>query len=213
MHETHRLPWLSQISEKPRNLQCPDYQALEANALSQSLISFFSFSVSPSFPPTHLSLYYFLSSKKALKFKSTSFDMSLDKVMWCQAAPQTFFADPSSLTHPLCIQFSVKFLVHQLSGWMGPVSQGRVNCPKNLIPRTTASDFSLFTGIKSQQIIMMSEDERLLHNDPLAETMRSHVCPSNHWSGTYVIADNVLTGPQLNYWVSESTKLSDVGLA
>lgn len=53
---------------------------------------------------------------------------------------------------------------------------------------------------------MVPRMRRLLHNHPLAETMRSHVRPSNHWSGTCLIADNVLAGPQqlLNVWINKA---------
>lgn len=85
-------------------------QALGANAFSFSYLSLsLSFSAShsashslslpPSFPPLHLSLYYLISSKKALKVKKrhSLTCHCLGKVIWQPAAPQTFIAAPTSL--------------------------------------------------------------------------------------------------------------------
>jgi hypothetical protein len=164
---------------------------------------------------TCLFLYYLLSSKKALQFKKQMFfDTSL--LQWKSYDTRVPLSHSSKPLPPYdppmwCLGFCR--VPHTWEIRCKALSLGKICCLKIWIPRNTASNFSLFTGIKSWQISLMPQDQGLLYNHPSVKTMRSHVYPSNRWSGTCLIADNVCAGPHLNYWVSESTKLSDVGLA
>lgn len=193
---------------------------LSSSPLPLSLSHVVSFSLS--LPPSLLLTFLFTASYLARQLWSLKADVLwLSLFGWSHVTPGRSPLPPTPRPAP----------PSQLPPLLDPLTLGLGLCSTSIIgqvqsglqrrsqsfwksdSQNTASDFCLFTGIKSWHITMLSEDERLLHNHPSADTMRSHVCPSNRWSETCLIADNVLAGPQLNYWVSESTKLSDVGLA
>lgn len=147
-------------------------------------------------------------SKKALTLKT---GVLLICHCWCFLVVLQSFCLPMTQLSLVCTFIGGIPIIQVIRDKMSGIWRKGL-CPKPLVSRITVCDSIWFTGIKSWQITI-SEDQRLLHNHPLVETVRSYVCPSNCWSGTCLIANNLLAGPQLNYWVSESTKLLDVGLA